>query len=193
MVQPNTLLESLATTCRQFDALPSQVTYATVELDGDGDHSNVSLPIVEFTFDALDRNRRRNTDRVGTTYNDDGSESGYIYAEWYDGRITVSVETVPQLDYTHRELAAKVRTALYRHDTHGTSLALPNPEQPTRSLAGVSEFVTDTVTPSNDFGSSPSRRAQTIEIDVGFEHEYTSAELGIEYDVLRDVDVSGSG
>jgi len=189
MVQPNTLLESLVTTCRQFDALPAQVTYATVELDGDGEHSNVSLPLIEFTFDAKERNRRRNTERVGVTYNEDGSESGYIYEEWYDGRIIASVETVPQMDHTHRDLAEQLRKTLYRHDIHGPGVALPDPQHPTETITGVSEFVTDTVTPANDFGSSPTSRVQTLEIDVAFSHTYTSADLGIEYDVLRDINV----
>lgn len=190
MVRPNTLLESLVTACRKFDALPPQVTYATVELDGEGEHSDVSLPLVEFTFDSIERDRSRNTERVGVTYNDDGSEAGYIYAEWYDARIVASVETVPQMDHTHRDLAEQLRKTLYRHDVHGPGLALPDPQNPTENLSGVAEFVTDTVTPANDFGSSPTRRAKTIEIDVAFVHEYTSADLGIEYDVLRDVDVS---
>jgi len=173
--------------------MPSQLTYATVELDADGNHSTVSLPFIEFTFDAFERDRSHNTDRVGETQAKDGSQSGYVYEEWYDARIVASVETVPQLDYTHRDLAERLRKSLYRYDVHGPGHALPDPEHPTTSLNGVSEFAVDTVTPTNDFGSSPSRRAQSVEIDVGFEHQYTSAELGIEYGVLRDITVSEGG
>jgi len=193
MVQPNEILEALATSCKQHTILPQAINYATVELDAAGEHSNVSLPLVEFRVDDIRRDESRNTDRVGVTVNDQGVETGYRYRLWFTMDVVVDVQTASGTSITHRELDQLVRKSLYRHDTHGPARPLPDPDTPTESLSGINWVVTSGTAPTHDFGLSPSVRSRQIRAEIGFEHEITSADLGIEYDAVKDVDIFASG
>lgn len=188
MVTANTLLESLATTCRRSDAVPSDVTYATVELDAEGEHSDVSLPVVEFYITDIDRNRNRNTEVVGRELDDTGAEIGYVYEQWFDAYVSVDISTVPQTQLTHRELDQRVRRALYRHDTHGPGEPLPKPNS-TGVLGDVAWIHTDEISRANDFGMSPSVRGRQIDLEIGFTHQLTSSDLGIEYETVENVSI----
>ena len=190
MVHPDTILESLVTSCKRHTAVPDTVSYATVELDAEGEHSNVSLPIIEFRIDDIRRSQSRNTDSVGKTIASDGTETGYRYAQWFTMDVIVSVQTAPQTSITHRELDQLTRESLYRHDTHGPSRSLPDPDSTNESLTGINWVYTTGTSPNHDFGFSPSLRSRQIRVEVGFTHEVTSEDLNIEYDEVEDVDVT---
>lgn len=187
MVHANTILESLITTCKADDVLPDDLTYATVELDETGQHSNVSPPVVEFSIDGIDRDRARNDETWGVATDDTGTEIGYIYTQWFDLEVTVTVLTVAGSSHNHRELDQALRQALYRYDIHGPSEQLPDPDDPTTRLPDVNWLAIDETNPSHDFGRSPSVRTRQVGLDIGFTHEITTMDLGIEYDVVENV------
>jgi hypothetical protein len=188
MVTANTIVESLATSCRQFDAVPDEVTYATVMLDSGGEHSNVSLPIVEFTVEDITRVTSRNTEKTGVVVDETGAEVGYNYTQWFDLTVTALVQTVPQTSTTHRELAQLVRRTLYRHDSHGPSQSLPDPNDIGSSLSDISYVAVGDAVASHDFAMSPSLRARSITLDIKFEHSWSSVDLGVEYEQVDAID-----
>ena len=188
MVHPDTILESLVTSCKRHTAVPEQVSYATVELDAEGEHSNVSLPIIEFRIDDIRRSQSRNTDRVGKTIASDGTETGYQYSQWYEMDVVIAVQTAPQTSSSHRELDQLTRKSVYRHDTHGPGVPLPDPDSVGDELNGITWVYTEGTSPTHDFGYSPSIRSRQIRLEVGFEHDLTSADLGIEYDTVEAVE-----
>lgn len=190
MVHPNTILESLAFSCQHNTVLPDQVSYATVELDGGGEHSDVSLPIVEFRITDIARDGSHNTDRHGVTRAPDGTETGYRYDSWYVMDVVVAVQTASQTSITHRELDQLTRQALFRHDQNGPNKPLPDPNSVSETLNGISWVRVGGTSPEHEFALSPSIRSREIRLEIGFENERTSADLGIEHDVVEDVDVT---
>lgn len=193
MVRADTILESLVIACKVSDLIPSDVTYSTVELDAEGEHSDVSLPIIEFQIERLERNRSRNTEKVGKEYNTNGTEIGYVYSTWFDLEITASVITAPQTSINQRDLHDVLETTLYKYDVHGPSRMLPDPDAPVESLSGISWFVLDDTAPKHDFTSNPTIRGRQLKLDVAFTDTRTSSELGIEYETVDDVEVNVDG
>ena len=189
MVHANDILESFVVACRQHSDISDDVTFATVELDADGDHSDVSPPIIEFTIEDIERDMSRNTERYGVEIDEDGLEIGYIYKRWYDMTVVAEVFTVSGSSWDHRTLDQDLRQTLYRYDSHGLNQQLPDPDNPTEPLGDVSWVFVEEVEPNNDFSMSPSVRTRLVSIDVGFTHEIRTTDLGIEYDVVEDVKV----
>ncbi len=189
MVTADTILESLVKSCNQFPELPDTVTYTSVELDMDGNHSNVSLPIVEFYIEDIQRDQSRNTEKVGHTLDSEGDYDGYVYSQWFTMEVSVDIQTVPETNTTHRGLDQLVRKALYRHDNHGPAKRLPKP-QASGTLDDVSWVYVDNIQRSHDFALSPSVRGRSVALEIGFTHTLTSEELGIEHDTVKEVVVS---
>lgn len=188
MVHADTILESIVVACRRSDSIPSDVTFATVELDAEGEHSNVSPPVIEFTVENIDRDVSRNTERVGIETDEAGDPIGYIFTRWFDMTITTEILTVAGTKFTHRGLDQDLRETLVIYDTNAINEPLPDPNDPSKPLLDVNWFRVGEITPNNDFGMSPTVRGRTVTIDVGFTHEYRTSELGFEYDTIEDVE-----
>lgn len=189
MVHPNEILEGLKETCTQSSFLPSTITYATVELDAESEHANVSLPIIEFTVDEIERDLSRNNERVGTEYDSNDNEIGYVYQGWFDMQVTASVITASRGEENHRDLDQRLRKTLAVHDDHKLGRPLPDPAS-TGDLTGISLFQVGNITPAHDFESSPTMRAREITLFIGFVHDYYTTELEGPYDFVEDVNVS---
>lgn len=189
MVRVDTILESLVVASRQSDALPSAVTYSTIELDAEGDHSNVSPPIIEFKVDTLERDQSRNSERVGVTTDDDGNEEAYVYTVWFTAVIDVEVLTVTNTSITHRELENGLQKSLYPYDAHGLNKQPPDPTDPTEPLRDVSWIVYEGTERANNFGFNPTVRARNPTIEVGFTHEFLSTEF-TEHEILESIDIN---
>jgi len=188
MVHADTILEAFVVACRQSDFLPNGVTYSSIELDGQGDHSNIDLPIIEFTIDDIERNQSRNTERVGVLRDEDGNESGFIYELWLDMLVDVEILTASSTSYNHRELEQQFQKTMYAYDSHGLDQQLPDPNDPTTELGDVSWIVYDSTNPENDFDFNPSVRTRQPQLSVGFTHEFLSTEF-TEHEMLESVDV----
>jgi len=199
MVHLNTILESLVLACKQADQLPRAVTYATVELDGEGRHSDIEPPILEFSVESIDRDLSRNSETVGMEYDDDGNEIGYCFTQWFDAVIHVELFTVEATSFNHRELDRQLRRTLIQFDDPRSPLRfsrpygdntygqLPDPENPSESLDGVSWVVPTLSEPSHEFSMNPSTRTRQHTLEISFQHEYRTTELGIDYETVEDV------
>jgi hypothetical protein len=189
MVTANTILESFAYSCRQSDIVPNDVTFATVELDSEGEHSDVSLPVVEIFVTNIERSQERNTERVGVECDDAGNEIGYVYTQWFTLNARVMISTVPQTRHTHRDLDRAIRKSLYRHDSYGPRQALPDPNE-SGTLSDIDWVHVNEIRRDNDFSLSPSVRGRQFDVEIGFTHEITSSDLGIDYETVDDVRVT---
>lgn len=189
MVQPNDILESLTAACKRHGDIPSAVTYSTVVLDGAGEHSNVAPPIIEFSVEELDRVESRNSEKWGIETDDDGTEVGYYFTQWFDLTVAVEVFTVTGTPLNHRDLEQALRRALYRYDSYGIGDPLPHPTREDEPLRDICWLIVQETHPNHDFGQSPSVRARTITLDIGFTHEIRTTDLGIEYDTLEEADI----
>lgn len=190
MVQIDTILESLVLGCKRTDMLPNDVTYSTVLLDQEGDHSDVSPPVIEFSVEDIARDESRNTERVGVETDDQGKEIGFVYSQWFDAVVQAEVITVSGTQYNHRDLEQDLRDALYVYDKHGVDEQPPDPadtSEPLRDICGLS--ITDT-TPNHDFSMSPSVRSRRTTLDIWFKHTVASSDLGITYGRVKDVDIT---
>lgn len=187
MVRIDTILESLVIACRESDVLPGAVTYSTIVLDAEGDHSDVSTPVIEFSVEDISRDQSRNTEKVGIVVNDDGTEEAFIYELWFTAMINAEVFTVEATEYTHRGLESDLQTTLYGYDEYGINNQLPDPDNPTEPLSNVSWLTYEETTPDNDFGFNPSVRTRNTVIDVGFNHEFLSTDF-TEHDILETVE-----
>jgi len=188
MVQLNTILESLVVACKRNSKVPDAVTYSTVVLDSGGDHSNIRPPIVEFSVEEIERDTSRNTERVGIETDEDGTEIGHIYTMWLDAVVNVEVLTVAGTNFNHRELEQLHRKALYQYDKHGMNHRLPDPDNTSETLDDVSWVSMSDISPDRDFSLSPSIRTRNITLDVGFTHEISTSEMGIEFDQVDDIE-----
>lgn len=190
MVHLNEILEGLVRACKEANDLPPDVTYATVELDSSGEHSDVTPPVIEFSVDDIVRDRSRNTEMVGYEYNDDGHQDGYRFTQWFDATVTAEIISVAQTQYNHRELDRLLRQTLTRFDKHSPlTQQLPDPEDPNETLNDVGSIVVENSEPSHDFDMSPSVRTRQVGLVIDFVHEFKTSELGIEYNSLEEVEV----
>ena len=192
MVHADTILESLVTACKDSEFLPDTVTYSTIVLDSEGDHSDVTPPVIEFTVNTIQKDQSRNTEKVGTEFDENGIEIGYIFNEWFDLRVVAEITTVSGTKYTHRGLSQKLRKTLYKFDTHGLELPLPDPNNPNKPLENVNWLFLDAIEPDTDFALSPSVRTRQLSLEAGFTHEFRSTELGVEYDTVERVKVNNT-
>lgn len=191
MTHADTILESLVTVCRDMDRISPNVTYSTIELDAEGEHSNVAPPIIEFTIDSIERTRNRNTEKVGVETDDNGNEIGYVFERWFDMIVVAEVFVVTQTTETHRGLEQDLRDTMYVYDKYGMDRPLPDPSTQDNSVLGdVNWFVIIETEPENDFSMNPSIRTRTVEFEVGFSHEFRTTDLGIEYDQVESVDLT---
>lgn len=189
MVHPNEILEGLKTACSSSDRLPDSVTYATVELDAESEHANVSLPIIEYKIEDIDRNLSRNTERVGVELDEAGNEIGEIYQSWFDMRVTASVITASRGEQNHRSLDQDLRDVLVLYDDHTLGLSLPDPHGPSETLTGVSQFQVGKITPNHDFSTSPTMRARELTLYISFVHDYFTTDVHKEYEFVDDVEI----
>ncbi len=188
MVHPNTILESLRAACKRSEVVPSGVTYSTVELDAEGEHADVSLPIIEFSIENIDRDTSRNTDRVGVELDSNGNEIGYIFQSWFEMDVTASVITASGGGVNHRDLDKKLRKVLVQYDDRMLGNRLPDPADSSQDISGVSTFTVGMITPDNDFSTSPSMRGRSISIGIDYVHEYFTTDIEGAYDYLKTVE-----
>jgi len=192
MVYLNTILESLMVVCRQSSRLPSAVTYATIEFDTE-DHGNIKPPTIEFTIEDVERDTSRNTEWVGAERDDDGTQIGYRFTRWYTASVNAQVQTVSNTKYTHRDLAQRFEETLAPYETpapHQIRRVLPDPDNPEKTISDVDWLYVQGYENDNDFSMSPSTRERSIPLEIGFTHEISTSDLGIEYGTVEEVDLT---
>lgn len=193
MATSNEILESLRVACRRSDHLPSSVTYSTVQLDSQGEHANVSLPIIEFEINEIDPIKDHNTSRTGVEVDDRGNEVGYVHDHVFQMEMQANVMTASQGAYNHRQLDQRLRDILTLYDKSDLAKPLPHPENRDEILEGIIEFEVGSIQPAHDFGTSPTLRARQIKIYVEYKYERLTSDLGVEYEVIEDVILGSVG
>jgi len=191
MVKPNTVLESFVTICERSPALPSDVTYSTIELDRAGEHSNVSLPVIEFKYNSVERDTSRNTEKVGVEYDDNDNPIGYIFTRWLTAEIKANIYTVAQSSYNSRRLRQQLDYVLYLYDSRSPRTArkpLPDPNNPSIALPDIDQVTVAGYEPAHSLGLSPALRDEQVSIEAQFTHELRTSELGIEYELVEEID-----
>jgi hypothetical protein len=193
MVYINTVLESLVVVCQSSDALSEHVTYATVEPDRQGAHSNVSLPLIEFIPESVERDTSRNTEYVGPECDEDGNQIGYKHQTWFTADVHAYVQSVDQSSHNHREIEQSLRDTLSLYDVRAGRTYkqyLPDPDNPTETLDGVNWLQLDGWERNSEFSMSPSLRTRDVQMDIAFQHTLCTSELGLEVDHIEDIDVT---
>jgi hypothetical protein len=193
MVHLDTILEGLGTACNNATLLSDQITYATIVLDREGDHSDVTPPVVEFSVEEIQRDTSRNTEKNGPVVDDSGKQIDGLYSRWWNATIAVEVLSVAGTGFTHRGIEQDLRQVLYQFDNHGPNKQIPNPcfgnsgedgcpENPDEHLENVTELKLQSIEPQMDFNTSPSIRTRRLRIDTKFVHDLRATDLGEEFD-----------
>jgi len=102
--------------------------YVTQEIDPNGAGNRYDQPIVELQFTGGTRADQWNTDLVGYTTDGAGNRTGKIFEPTWEGvgiqaDIWVAAGNT-QLDAT--DLGGDLEQALYRHDSQGPDVSLPD-------------------------------------------------------------------
>lgn len=181
MVRPDTALESVVTALKESNRLPDATSYSIYEVDSDGGQSNLRPPIVEITTNDVVRSDPHNTDLVGMATDDAGNEIGRIYESNFEMPIQIDVWTAEGGQYDMHEIGEAVRYALYQYDDRQRGKPLPDPDDPTRSLADIERFTISDGGIRNDLSMTPALRRWRQTGDVWFhERVNTAAEYGPE-------------
>jgi hypothetical protein len=181
MVHLDTILEGLRTACNNATLLSDQITYATIVLDREGDHSDITPPVVEFSVEEIQRDTSRNTEKNGPVVDNSGKQVDGLYSRWWNATIAVEILSVTGTDFTHRGIEQDLRQVLYRFDNHGPNKQIPNPDDPKTGLENVTELKLQSVEPQMDFNTSPSIRTRRLRIDTKFVHDLRATDLGEEF------------
>lgn len=181
MVHLDTILEGLRTACNNATLLSDQITYATIVLDREGDHSDITPPVVEFSIEEIQRDTSRNTEKNGPVVDDSGKQVDGLYSRWWNATIAVEVLSVAGTGFTHRGIEQDLRQVLYQFDNHGPNKQIPDPDNPETGLENVTELKLQSVEPQMDFNTSPSIRTRRLRIDTKFVHDLRATDLGEEF------------
>ncbi|MFC7323246.1 hypothetical protein ACFQMF_01500 [Halorubrum rutilum] len=137
---PQDVLDAIVAALTQSTAFDGG-DYITEEIDAPGANSRLKQPVVELQFIAGARAEQWNTDRVGYTTDDSGNRTGEIFEPtWEDVEIQADIRVAAgnaQLDAT--ELGGNFERALYRHDSQGPDIPLPDGAGGTAD--GIEEFL----------------------------------------------------
>lgn len=195
MVQINTVLESVALGITQQvpDSFSfSEVTFATLELDFNGQHSAVNPPVVEIRPVDYARNQRHNTDFIGYEHNDAGEQIGRIYQANFEMPIAISVLVASQSSHDDREIMSQIRTALWYYDSSMMSNPLPSPSG-TGTLSEITELTVGQAEPQNDLSLSPGLRRTQQLVDTRFVERVSTVDYGGPDTPIRSVETADAG
>jgi hypothetical protein len=188
MVFADTVLRATATGVSNSGLLPDDVTFSIVELDSEGEHADVSPPIVEFEPIEIFRDRSRNNERSGYVLNDDGERIGRTYEQWFTMEFRADVSVAARTDFDERTLHRRLLDALSVFDSHTLDEPLPDPRNNDQEyLADVHSLSVLRTQPNNQLQSSPAVRGSRTRSQVLFQHELDETELTGSTDPIRTV------
>lgn len=192
MVSPTTILTALASAIRDSGQLPSSTTYATLELDPSGEHSDLTLPILEITISSLDRDQTRNTEVVRHETDADGNQIGEIYRSKFEMAVQFDCIATGESSVDSREMTESLREALRQYDTRQLGSALPNPDG-TAPLNEVTSFVTGAGRVVNDLSMTPAMRRSRTAVECTFVDEFSSVDYEGPMDYITTVTSPADG
>lgn len=187
MASPETLKESLAEALRSSELLPDG-TYVTEEVDTQGLHSNIRLPLYEVTIVSSIWLNPHNTDFVDYVEDEEGNEVGRIYDSEYQMTLQVDIWTAAGSQHDVSVISDNLRRVLYQYESSGPERRLPHPEG--GEVSDVWRFAVTDGGRNDDLSMSPSLRRWTQDIEVWSFERFNTAESTISDVVLPGDEVA---
>lgn len=172
-MRPKKVIEEVVSAIQQSGNLPSDINYVGYEPNIDTEP--IKLPLLEVVTLSEARISEHNTDEQGVIEDDSGNSVGRVYHALYNLTIEVNVWTAQGSKYDPNDLGDKVYASLYPYDTSGPSNELH--EDIWRVRIGDGE-------PDEDFGTSPTLRRWSQEVDIWAYESFTTDE-----DYIVNVDI----
>lgn len=166
-------------------------TFATLELDFNGQHSAVTPPVVEIRPIEYARNQTHNTDFVGFETNSDGEHIGRIYESVFSMPVSVSTLVASQSGNNSRDLMSQIRTALWYYDTSVMGNALPSTSSDTEFETDIRRLSVGDSEPQNDLTLSPGLRRTQQLVDTVFVEQINTTDYMTDSSPIRSISVAG--
>jgi hypothetical protein len=189
MPRPRTVLDSISTAIKESDRLPSATSYSIYEIDNTGGQANVRPPVVEITAPDVIRADRVHTDFVGFATDNQGNHIGRIYEANFEMTVEIDIWTAEADEFNADSMGRDMRTALYRYDARQRADPLPDPDDPSQSLDGVTHFWLDDGGMRNDLTMTPALRRWRTTADVWFHETINTAEAYGAEDYIATVEL----
>lgn len=167
------VIKAVVAVIRDSGRLPDSTNYIGYEPNIDTDA--IKLPLVEVVTTSSARISEHNTDQQGVIEDDSGNVVGKVFHELYQLSIEVNVWTAEGSKYDPNVLSDSVYSALYPYDSSGPGKSLAEDVWRVRIGDG---------SPDEDFGTSPTLRRWSQEVDIWAYETFTTDE---EY--IKNVDV----
>lgn len=190
MVEAQTVLESFATALHDSGRFPDEMTYATLELDADGEHADVEPPIVEITMQQLERSSNRNTELVRHETDANGNHIGRIYRSLFRLQARFDLLSAAGSQYDARDLGQSLRTAFVEYDTRQMGQHLPDPDADTGVLTDISPLMVQDESRPNDLSMTPALRRTRTFVECWFTDEYSSLDYTSAEDYITDYQIN---
>lgn len=187
MVHAQTVLDGLATALSTSDRLPDVTTFASIELDHDGAHSNVEVPVVELTLESLRRDGNRNTEFVEWDTDSNGNRIGRIYRSKFELDARIDCLSAEDSSYDARTMGQAARSALVEYDTRQIGEPLPHPEDGNDPLYEVSPVMVGDGSRPSDLSKTPALRITRMPVTCWFSDSYSSVDYLGPQDYVKDV------
>lgn len=191
MVYPTTVLEATVEAIRDEGRMPSDTTYATIELDNDGDHADVRPPVLEIQPGTLERGPH-NTERAGFVTDDQGNQIARKYRTSFTLDIELACVTAGSSSTSARSMAQSLRETLRLHDTRAIGNPLPDPNS-SGKLTDVCRFAVSERTQANDLSMAPPMRRTRTVVTCDFVDTYDTLEYTDELDYIETVTTPSDG
>jgi len=178
MVFADTVLRGTATGVSDTGLLPDDVTFSVIELDAEGEHADISPPIVEFEPIDIFRDESRNNERSGYVTNDADERIGRTYEQWFTMEFRADVSVSARSSFDERTLHRQLVDSLAIYDSHDLDEPLPDPRDNDHEyLTDVHSLTILRARPNNQLQSSPAVRGSRTRCRVLFQHELDETEL----------------
>lgn len=180
MVYADTVLEAIKGAVADAGRLPAgslphRTAFVTKELDPQGEHADIPLPVIEFAPTDIQRDTSRNKDLVGYETDTNGNQIGEIWRYFFRMSIEVNPTVAAQSGDDPRQLARYIREALSPYDTRSGDTNLPHPDGD--GTLTMADLVVGDREPNNEFSTSPSLRTSQVSLEARFSHELKQSDI----------------
>ncbi|WP_153952847.1 hypothetical protein [Halosegnis longus] len=188
MTDIETILTSIASVLNEHDHIPNDLSYSVVELDKEGQHRDVELPVLELKLVRAEKDESRNTTAVGDVTDENENHTGTEHEDWWSAVVYADILTPAGQSPPARAIGTEVRDVLKIYDTSSLDQPLPDPSGE-GILSDITSFTRSEISTQNDFSLSHSLRGDRTRLEIDYEDAYTSNELLGDQPFIESVDV----
>lgn len=153
------------------DRIPDKMSYVIHEADAEGEHANVSLPLLELQIANVSRDDDNNSTFAGYVFNTDGERVGRRYETKWEMTLRLNLWTADGSDYNVQEIGDVLHTVLFDYDELGPAeLFTTESGEPVEDIWGFRLQDDERV---DDFGQTPTVRRLRKTALVRGANEYT--------------------